>query len=274
MNEESKSALKQYRLNQILINKKYYKIFLIISIVINIGLISFIYIYKAKIRQIKNLSINHSTNINSKNKELSRKSSSIDHKIVNIAALTFGKNCNFRFSINFENSDEFNNIKNIIYNYINKNNSEYPRYTFFLYQSGIDSDEFQNFMENISYFVNLLICIKAEKGNTFGIFIKKYILPDNNNEFEADTNDIFLYLFKTKKIYNFKGDKKKSLSFKKDKLISLGDDELVIYDEYWIKGGYIKYPFISFDLSDVDINCLTGQNGEFYIKYLEIFSFG
>ena len=274
MNEESKLTLKQYRLNQVLINKKYYKLVLFISFVINIGLITFIYIYKAKISQIKNLSLNHSTNINSKNKELSRKNSSIDHKIMNIAALTLSIKGNFRFSINFENSDEFNNIKNIIYNYMNKSNSEYPRYTFFLYQSGVDSDEFQNFMENISYFVNLLICIKAEKGNTFGIFIKKYILPDNNNEFEADTNDIFLYLFKTKKIYNFKGDKKKSLSFKKDKLISLGDDELVIYNEYWIKGGYIKYPFKSFDLSDADINSLTGLNGEFYINYLEVFSFG
>ena len=273
MNEKSKSTLKKYNLNQVLVSKRYYSILLIICVLINIGLVSFIYIYKIKISQIKNLSINHSSNINFKNKELSRKSSSIDHKIMNIAALSLSINGNFRFSINFENSDEFNNIKTIIYNYLNKSDSKYPRYIYFLYQSGVDSDEFQNFMENISYFINLFICIQTEKGITFGIFINKFIKPDNNSEFEADTNDIFLYLFKIKKIYNFKGDKKKSLSFKRDKLISLGDDELVIFDEYWVNGGYIKYPFKSFDLSDDDVNSLTEQNGEFYIKYLEIFSF-
>ena len=99
MNEESKSALKQYFLNQVLINKKYYKLFLIISFVINIGLFFFIYIYKAKISQIKNLFLNHSTNINSKDKEISPKSSSIGQKIVNIAALTLSINGNFRFRL-------------------------------------------------------------------------------------------------------------------------------------------------------------------------------
>ena len=96
---------------------------------------------------------------------------------------------------------------------------------------------------------------------------------NTNKEFEANTKDIFLYLFETKKMYKFIGDKEKSVSFKKDKLLILGDDELVIYNEYWTKGGYINYPFKSFDLNDVNVNALIGNNGEFYIKYLEIFSF-
>jgi len=42
-------------------------------------------------------------------------------------------------------------------------------------------------------------------------------------------------------MYKFIGDKEKSVSFKKYKLLILGDDELVIYNEYWTKGGYINY---------------------------------
>ena len=78
-------------------------------------------IYKTKISEIKNLSTNHSTNINSEDKELSKKHSSIDHKLVNIAALN--RNGIFRFSLIFGESDKFNDIKNIIFNYINKNKS-------------------------------------------------------------------------------------------------------------------------------------------------------
>ena len=273
INETSKTTLKQYRQNQILTNIKYHKIFLILSILVNIGLITFIIIYKTKINEIKNLATKHSTNINSKDKELSTKHSSIDSKIVNIAILN--KSGIFRFSIIFGKSDEFNDIKNIISNYINKNNSEnnLSIYTFFLYQSGVDADDYRSFMERISFFENILICVQAEKGNKFCIFFKKIIVPNNDNEFYADTKDIFLYLFETKKVYNFIGDNKKSISFKKDKLICLGDDEFVIYNEYWTKGGYINYPFKSFDLSNVDINALTEQNGEFNIKYLEIYSF-
>ena len=128
-------------------------------------------------------------------------------------------------------------------------------------------------MDRVPFFENLFICIQAEKGNPFGIFINRLIVPNTNKEFEANTKDIFLYLFETKKMYKFIGDKEKSVSFKKDKLLILGDDELVIYSEYWTKGGYINYPFKSFDLNGVDINALTGENGEFYIKYFEIYSF-
>ena len=71
-----------------------------------------------------------------------------------------------------------------------------------------------------------------------------------------------------------KEDKKQFLSFTKEKMICLGDDELVIYNGYWTKGGFIKYPLKSFDLSDnINFNILTGKNGIFYIRYLEIYSF-
>ena len=96
-------------------------------------------------------------------------------------------------------------------------------------------------------------------------------MPDDNNEFEAISKDIFLYSFESKKVYNFIGNKKKSLAFKKDKLLIVGDDEIVVYNGYLTKGGFINYPLNSFDNNNK--NVLTGQNGKFFIRNIEVFSF-
>ena len=269
INEESKSALKKFRQEQISNNIKYHIIFLVLIILVNIGFLIFILIYKSKISEIKNLSNSHFSSINSKDTELSKRKNSIDHKIVNIASLNKGSI--FRFSIIFEKSEEFNTIKNLAYDYIVKADMTYSQ-TYFLYQSVIDSDNYINFMDRISYYGNIFIFIQTEDGNKFGIFLHELVVPNNDYEFEVNTKDIFLYSFEKNKQYNLKEDKKLFLSFTKEKMICLGDDELVIYTGYWTKGGFIKYPLKSFDLPD-NINILTGKNGLFYIRYLEIFSF-
>ena len=269
INEESKSSLKKFRQEQILNNIKYHKIFLVLIILINIGLFIFILIYKAKISEIKNLSNSHSSSINSKDSELSIRKSSIDHKIVNIASLNKGSI--FRFSIIFEKSEEFKLIKNLAYDYMGKTAMAFNK-TYFLYQSVIDSDNYNSFMDRVSYFGNLFIFIQTEDGYKFGIFIHELVDPNNDYEFKVNTKEIFLYSFETNKKYNLKEDKKQLLSFTKDKMICLGDEELVIYTGYWTKGGIIKYPLKSFELPNNN-NVLTGKNGVFYIRYLEIYSF-
>ena len=269
INEESKSSLKKFRQEQILNNIKYHKIFLVLIILINIGLFIFILIYKAKISEIKNLSNSHSSSINSKDSELSIRKSSIDHKIVNIASLNKGSI--FRFSIIFEKSEEFNLIKNLAYDYMGKTAMAFNK-TYFLYQSVIDSDNYNSFMDRVSYFGNLFIFIQTEDGYKFGIFIHELVDPNNDYEYKVNTKEIFLYSFETNKKYNLKEDKKQLLSFTKDKMICLGDEELVIYTGYWTKGGIIKYPLKSFELPNNN-NVLTGKNGVFYIRYLEIYSF-
>ena len=270
INKESKEALRQFRQNQILINIKYHKILLFIITIINIGLIFFVFFYKAKLREISSLTNNHSTNINSREKEFSSKKTMIDKKIINIASLNI--NARFRFSLIFDKSDDFNNVRNLAYKYNNKTESPHKQ-TFFLYQSNIDSDEFEYFIKRIMYFDYIFIFIQTEKGNRFGIFFTKLIIPDDNYEFELNSELIYLYSFETNKIYNFIGDKKKSLSFKKDKLITLGDDELIIYNRFWDEGGYINYPLKSFELRGENSNIFTGENGKFNIKYIEVYSF-
>lgn len=270
INEESKTALKQFHKKQILDNIKYHKIFIFFMILINIGLFSFIILYKIKISEIKRRATTYSSSIYSKDKEISSRYISIDHKMVNIASLSGGDH--YRFSIIFDKKDEFSKIKDIVYEYIQETDIN-NREIIFLYQSIIDSDSYEDFMIRIIYFPNIFIFVQTEKGYKFGIFLKDIIIPNKNNEFIAESKDIFLYSFETKKLYNFSGNKKKSLSFTKGKILILGDDELIIYNEYWTKGGFINYPLKSFDLSDNNKNVLTGQNGEFYIRYIEVYSF-
>ena len=74
-------------------------------------------------------------------------------------------------------------------------------------------------------------------------------------------------------MYEYIGYNKTSFSIKKDKLIVLGDDELVINNNYYIDGGYIKFPLKSFDLYNVNKNIFTGENEKFCVRYLEVFFF-
>ena len=108
----------------------------------------------------------------------------------------------------------------------------------------------------------------------FGVFIDDLITPDQYKEYQADINKIFVYSFETKKKYNYIGDGKNSLKMNvKDKMFVIGDDELVIYNDYYINGGEINFPMKSFDFSTVNSNVLTGQNGKFHIKNVEAFCF-
>ena len=70
INEESKKALKDFKQNQINSNIKLHKIFLILVILINIGLLFFIYFYKSKISEIKKLSNDLTDKIDSQDMQI------------------------------------------------------------------------------------------------------------------------------------------------------------------------------------------------------------
>ena len=275
INGKVKETLKAFHKKQILLNIKYHKLFIIFMALINISLIYFIFIYKAKIKKIKNFTKNHFSKIENKNKELSRNNSTLSHKLVNIAAQSV-KGLT-RLSLIFEKSEEFNTVKRLIYDYKEKKGDfkiEFEkRIIYFLYQNVVDSDDYNSFMNAIAFFGNIFIFIETEEGNKFGIYHRKYVIRNDNNEFESNSTDILLYSFETKKLYDFVGDKNKSLAFKNDKLLILGDDELVIYNNFSKNGGYVNYPLKSFDLSNENKNILTGKNGKFSIKFLEVFYF-
>jgi len=178
-----------------------------------------------------------------------------------------------RFSFIFEKSEEFNTLKNLVYEYKAKllDTKLVPVKTFLLYQSVID--DYTTFLNRISYFDDILILIQTDNGNKFGIYVQDTIIPNEDNEFESKSNNILLYSFETQKMYEYIGYNKISFSIKKDKLIVLGDDELVINNNYYIDGGYIKFPLKSFDLYNVNKNIFTGENEKFLVRSLEAFGF-
>ena len=243
-------------------------------ILINIGLIIFIIFYKNKINSIKSKTNLYNSQLNSKDETLASTNNILMHKLVNIASLNeYGL---VRFSFIFEKSEEFKTIQNIIYDFrkgIDK--KEIPtqnRNTFLLFQ-GMTDDE-KTFIDRISYFWNLAIFIETINEKKFGIFIDDLITPDKNNGFQSNSTNIFIYSFETKKIYNYIGDGKKVLRLNKDgRMIIVGDDEIIIYDEYYLNGGEINFPLKSFDFSTVNTNVLTGENGKFAIKNIEAFCF-
>ena len=274
INEESMNSLKDFRKKQIATNIRYYMTFIVLLFIINIGLTIFIIIYKSKISSIKAKTKSYNTQLETGDEKLSNTHSILMHKMVNMACLNeYGL---LRFSFIFETSEEFNTIKNIIYDYrIEVENRQIPkefRHIFLLFQ-GV-TDEYESFIQRVSYYWNLALFIETTDNKKFGVFIDDLITPDQYKEYQADINKIFVYSFETKKKYNYIGDGKNSLKMNvKDKMFVIGDDELVIYNDYYINGGEINFPMKSFDFSTVSSNILTGQNGKFHIKNVEAFCF-
>ena len=274
INEESINSLKNFRQRQIASNIKYHIIFICLLIIINTGLSVFIVFYKSKINTIKSRTSSYHTQLNSADESLSSKNNILMHKLVNIGCLNqYGL---VRFSFIFTTTEEFKTIQNIVYDYrkgIEK--KEIPnefRNTFLLFQGF--TDEEKSFIERISFFWNLAIFIETSEGKKFGIFIADLITPDKNNEFDSTTDKIFLYSFETKQKYNYIGKGKKIFRLNvDDKMIIVGDDELIIYQEYYLNGGEINFPMKSFDLSTINKNVFTGQNGKFSIANIEAFCF-
>ena len=276
INETSLNSLKDFNKKQVSTNIRYHKIFIVLLFVINIGLAIFITFYKLKINKIKSRTNSYTTQLNTDDEKLSNLNSILNHKIVNIACLNqFGL---VKFSYIFETSEEFNTIKDIIYEYKQENENmiiKLENRNIFLLFQGL-SDNYENFLERISYYWNLAIFIETSDDKKFGVFIVDIIFPDKNDEFKANTKKIFMYSFQTKKKYDYIGKGENVLRINQkdsDKMIIVGDDELIIYKEYYLKGGEINFPMKSFDFSTVNTNVLTGKNGKFNIRNIEAFCF-
>jgi len=276
INETSLNSLKDFNKKQVSTNIRYHKIFIVLLFVINIGLAIFITFYKLKINKIKSRTNSYTTQLNTDDEKLSNLNSILNHKIVNIACLNqFGL---VKFSYIFETSEEFNTIKDIIYEYKQENENmiiKLENRNIFLLFQGL-SDNYENFLERISYYWNLAIFIETSDDKKFGVFIVDIIFPDKNDEFKANTKKIFMYSFQTKKKYDYIGKGENVLRINEkdsDKMIIVGDDELIIYKEYYLKGGEINFPMKSFDFSTVNTNVLTGKNGKFNIRNIEAFCF-
>ena len=269
--EESRTSLMEFRQKQIITNIKYHKVVLFLLFLINFFLIIFIFFYKRKVNDMKILSSKHKSEINTKDNEIEILRSSLNNKLLNLGIIN--KNGTMRLSFIFEKREEFTTLKNLVYEYKMKlmDTKIVPIKTFLLYQSV--NDDYTTFLNRISYFDDILILIQTDSGNKFGIYVQDTVIPNEDNEFESKKSNLFLYSFETQKMYEYTGYNKISFSIKKDKLITLGEDELVINNNYFTEGGYINFPLKSFQLYKVNKNIFTGENKKFYVKNLEVFSF-
>ena len=274
INEESIHSLQDFRKKQIITNIRYHIIFLTLLIIINIGLTIFIIFYKSKINSLKSKTSSYYNQIDKGDATISNLNTVLTHKLVNMGLLNqYGL---IRFSFIFEKSDEFKTVQNVIYDYRKEvEKREVPieyRSTFLLFEGMMDN--YDTFLDRVSYFWNLAIFIETLENKKFGIFLSDIIAPIKENEFQTESKNIIMYSFDTKKKYNYIGDGKKVLSINKDgKMLVVGDDELIIYDDFYMNGGEINFPMKSFDFSTVNSNVLTGENGKFSIKNIEAFCF-
>lgn len=274
INEESIHSLQDFRKKQIITNIRYHIIFLTLLIIINIGLTIFIIFYKSKINSLKSKTSSYYNQIDKGDVTISNLNTVLTHKLVNMGLLNqYGL---IRFSFIFEKSDEFKTVQNVIYDYRKEvEKREVPieyRSTFLLFEGMMDN--YDKFLDRVAYFWNLAIFIETLENKKFGIFLSDIIAPIKENEFQTESKNIIMYSFDTKKKYNYIGDGKKVLSINKDgKMLVVGDDELIIYDDFYMNGGEINFPMKSFDFSTVNSNVLTGENGKFSIKNIEAFCF-
>ena len=274
INEESIHSLQDFRKKQIITNIRYHIIFLTLLIIINIGLTIFIIFYKSKINSLKSKTSSYYNQIDKGDATISNLNTVLTHKLVNMGLLNqYGL---IRFSFVFEKSDEFKTVQNVIYDYRKEvEKREVPieyRSTFLLFEGMMDN--YDKFLDRVAYFWNLAIFIETLENKKFGIFLSDIIAPIKENEFQTESKNIIMYSFDTKKKYNYIGDGKKVLSINKDgKMLVVGDEELIIYDDFYMNGGEINFPMKSFDFSTVNSNVLTGENGKFSIKNIEAFCF-
>ena len=99
IDEDSKIAIGDYNIKKISMNINYYKIFLGLCILSNIGLFVFIIIYQNKLKEIETLTKAYSTQSKNEEEKYNIHQSNIDNKLTNLIAISERRN-NF-FHIHF-----------------------------------------------------------------------------------------------------------------------------------------------------------------------------
>ena len=95
IDDNSKIAINDYNSKKISMNIFYYKIFIAICILANIGLLIFIFLYQNKIDEIEFLTNNYSTQSKQKDELYNQLQSSIDNKLTNLIAISEGRSIFF-----------------------------------------------------------------------------------------------------------------------------------------------------------------------------------
>ena len=213
----------------------------------NLGLLSFIIIYKSKISEIKLRNDKNTNNFLEKKNLFINNKNEIQKKLENIFAYFFSYA--YYFSFAFETSKEVNLMKNTIKDFYKKKNINlFPDdfVLYFKYQAIRDGDTFEILKEKINYSFNTFILIEAENKIKFGFFIQGAIIQETYYEYDDRENNCFLLFFKIEKIYKCKGDKTK-LKIKNDKngILIIGEDDVIIKENFLKIGNYGKISLLN-----------------------------
>ena len=273
IDEDSKIAIGDYNFKKISTNINYYKIFLGLCILSNIGLFIFIIIYQNKLKEIETLTKAYSTQSKNEEEKYNKHQSNIDNKLTNLIAISERRN-NF-FSYSFLNKSEYDLIKNFILDYhsnINNINSNFAQNNFtykikMIYQSASDYFSYVDLVNLLNLRRNLLLIINSLDDEKFGIFLDEKIIFDKENQLNSEGKKFFLFSFSNKKMVKYIGKKSGiKINDKTESILVVGNNEIVIYNYFYNFGGCINYPLNSFEKLKNGNNNFINIKGNFDIK--------
>ena len=276
INEESKIALDDYITKKISMNIFYYKIFLGLCIISNIGLFVFILIYQNKIKEIDSLTKSYSSKSKNEEEKYNKQQSKIDNKLTNLIAISERRNIFFSYS--FLNKSEYDLAKNFILEYHhNVSNINFEQIDLIykikmIYQSASDYFSYVDLVKLLNYRKNALIIVNSLEDEKFGIFLDEKIMFDKESKLISQGKKCFLFSFNSKKKVNFIGEKNGiKINDTTESIFIIGNEEIVIYNYFYNFGGRINYPLNSFEKLEEGKNDFINIKGMFDIKNLEIF---
>ena len=178
INNDSYQSLKKFRENQIKSNIKLHLIFILLILIIDIGFLSFIFVYKSKLSSLKSKSTQNTSLLDTNKDLIETNNNAIAHKLINIVAQmpTF----TYRFSLIFETSEQVQKIKNSIKDYYKETKN-----------TNLDIDKFD---------MNFIYSAVMEGGNYEDM--KNKIFDCDNNVFilfEAENNNMKSLLYSQRK---------------------------------------------------------------------------
>lgn len=271
MNKESIQSLKDFKLKQIKLNKKYYLTFIIFISLINIGLIIFIILFKSRINKINNRFQNNYSYIKDNKNSINNNQISINKKVVNIIATSsyYGVP---HLSYIFEKSEEVQMVKNHLFDFykeVEGKSLDVNKINFiFVHQGIINGDTFQSLTDNVAIENNILMVIETKNKNKFGFYSDDYILFENG--YISLDKKCFIFSFQNKKRYNCNGTGE-AFKVNKDYFFNIGNGDIIINNNFFENGGIIKSPLNSFDNGNINSSIFT-ESLEFKIKDVEIYS--
>ena len=198
IDDNSKIAIYDYNIKKRSMNIMYYKIFLGMCILVNIGLFLFIFIYQYKIQEIEYLTSVYSSQSKQKGDLFNQQQTNIDKKLTNLIAIS--KKRSLFFSYSFLNQSEFDLVKNFIVDYTfnsasTSNNLEINYEIEMIYQSSSDYFKYVDLVELLNHRMNSLIIVNSLEDEKFGIYLDDKIEFDNHNKFVSGGKHMFLFSF-------------------------------------------------------------------------------